>query len=264
MVRTPPLLTVTQLHASVAGHPILHGVDLVVRAGEIHVIMGPNGAGKSTFVHALMGHPSVSVTKGKALFRGSNLFDLSPDERAGTGLFLAFQYPREIAGVTLGSLLFSAYRALTPDQVVGKERMTPVKFRAHCEHKARELHMNSAFLERPVNVGFSGGEKKKAEILQLAVLRPTLALLDETDSGLDIDALKAISQGVQSLRGKRFSALLVTHYARILHHLKPDKVHIMIAGSIVESGGVALARRLEREGYARYGKKEESAVRMKL
>ncbi|HAI98024.1 TPA: Fe-S cluster assembly ATPase SufC [Candidatus Peribacteria bacterium] len=263
MASTSPLLTVTQLRASVAGHPILHGVDLTVRAGEIHVIMGPNGAGKSTFVHALMGHPSVSVAKGKVLFRGHNLLGLSPDERARAGLFLAFQYPREIAGVTLGSLLFSAYRAQAPDRMVDKGKMTPVEFRAHCERKARELHMSSAFLERPVNVGFSGGEKKKAEILQLAVLCPALALLDEMDSGLDIDALKVITQGIEALRSPRFSAILVTHYARLLHHLKPDRVHVMVAGSIVESGGAALAKRLEREGYAKYGKGAET-VRMKL
>lgn len=241
-----PLLTITDLCVAVAKKPIIQGLSLMIHEGEIHAIMGPNGSGKSTLVNTLMGHPSYEVTKGSVTFRGENLLVMKADERARKGLFLAFQYPREIAGVTLRSFLFAASKACR------NEPLSPIKFKRHLEAAMQDLHMDPAFAERAVNEGWSGGEKKKAEVLQLAILQPLLALLDETDSGLDIDALKIVAEGVMKMRSPTFSALLVTHYARILHHLTPEKIHVMIAGKIVASGGAELAQQLEKDGYAKY------------
>ena len=244
---TIPLLSIKDLHVSVEGKDIVRGVDITVQRGEIHAVMGPNGSGKSTLVHALMGHPRFAVTAGMALFEGRDLFGMAPDERARRGLFLAFQYPREIAGVPLRSFLYAAHKQQAAARGVRKKSL--LTFQDLLLKEADALSLPSTFLDRPVNVGCSGGEKKKCEILQLRVLRPLLALLDETDSGLDIDALRIVAQGVNALRGPTFSALLVTHYARLLKYIIPDYVHVMVGGRIVESGGKELAEELERTGY---------------
>lgn len=257
-----PLLHITNLSTSVEGKPILNNLSLTINEGELHAIMGPNGSGKSTLVNTLMGHPKYKVTNGSVEFKNENLLSMSTDERARSGLFLAFQYPKEIAGVTLRSLLFAAYNTRT------EKRVSPVQFKKLLEEQMKALNMDPAFAERSVNQGFSGGEKKKAEILQMKILEPALALLDETDSGLDIDALKTVAEGVNSMRTSPspspnpnpFSGLIVTHYARILKYLNPDHVHVMIRGTIVESGGAELAKRLEEEGYDKYGVTTESSV----
>ncbi|HVW66978.1 MAG TPA: Fe-S cluster assembly ATPase SufC [Candidatus Peribacteraceae bacterium] len=260
------LLTITDLHVSVADKEIVRGLNLDMNDGEVHAIMGPNGSGKSTLVSALMGHPAYTVTSGSVMFRGKDLFAMEPHERAQAGLFLAFQYPKEIAGVSLRSFLLAAHRAhaaVNPDV----ERLSPMQFQKMLVAKMQELKMDPAFAERFLNQGFSGGEKKKAEILQMAILHPHLALMDETDSGLDVDALKIVAQGVNALkqsevRGQRsdFSALIVTHYARILDYITPDRVHVMVKGKIVESGDAAFAHRLEKEGYEKYGVQEEKTT----
>lgn len=239
-----PLLSITDLHVSVENNQILKGISLTVNEGETHAIMGPNGSGKSTLVNTLMGHPKYKVTSGSIEWKGKDVLKMSTDERAREGLFLAFQYPKEIAGVTLRSLLFAAHR------VRHSENVSPIKFKKHLEEVMQELHMDPTFAERSVNEGFSGGEKKKAEILQLKILKPNLALLDETDSGLDVDALKIVSDGVNSMKSPNFSSIIVTHYARILEYLTPDRVHVMVNGKIVESGGAELAGKLEKEGYS--------------
>jgi Fe-S cluster assembly ATP-binding protein len=264
------LLSINDLHISVDGTEIVKGLSLTINEGEVHAIMGPNGSGKSTLVNALMGHPKYDVTGGSVLFKGQDLLAMEPHERAQTGLFLAFQYPKEIAGVTLRSFLLAAHRAHAEKN--GGGRMSPLQFKAHLETKMKTLQMDPAFADRFINQGFSGGEKKKAEILQMAILQPSLALMDETDSGLDVDALKIVSDGVNNLRASgvgggvsdsvsprptphapSFSALIVTHYARILDYITPDFVHVMVRGNIVESGGADFAKKLEREGYASYG-----------
>ncbi len=253
--RTPKatgLLTLRDVRVSIGKREIVRGVDLDIKPGEVHAIMGPNGSGKSTLVNALMGHPKY-VMKGKAALLGKNLADLSADERACLGMFLAFQYPKEIAGVTLRNFLLAAYEAQMKARNPNHQRMSPIKFRDLLHATMKELRMEPGFAERSLNQGFSGGEKKKAEILQLNILKPRLALLDETDSGLDVDALRTVSDGVNTLRSKNFSALIVTHYARILEYIVPDRVHVMVQGRLVESGGPDFARKLEREGYARYG-----------
>lgn len=245
-------LSITGLHVSVDGKEIIRGIDLEVPLGEVHAIMGPNGSGKSTLVNALAGHPRYVVTGGTAQFARQDLLALEPHERARLGIFLAMQYPKEIAGVTLRSFLFAAYKA----QMIARDptftSASPVKFKTMLEHEMRSLHMDPAFVERSVNKGFSGGEKKKAEVLQMCILKPALALLDETDSGLDVDALKIVADGVNAMRSATFSALIVTHYARILEYITPDRVHVMKGGKIVESGGADLARKLEKEGYTQY------------
>ncbi len=245
------LLSIEDLHVSVEGKEIVKGIDLSIDEGEVHAIMGPNGSGKSTLVNALMGHPRYVVTSGNVTFRDRDFLTMKPHERARAGLFLAFQYPKEIAGVSLRSFLIAAYNAQTVMRVGGK-KISPIKFKKLLEEALSSLKIDPTFAERPVNKGFSGGEKKKAEILQLTMLKPLLALLDETDSGLDVDALKIVAGGVNALRNRTFSALIVTHYARILEHITPDHVHVMVAGSLVESGRAELARRLEREGYEKY------------
>ena len=251
-------MKITGLHVSVENRPIVRGLSLSVGEGEIHAIMGPNGSGKSTLANALMGHPKYAITRGSVRFRGKNLLALQPHERANLGLFLAFQYPKEIAGVTLRNFLFAAYEAQQRSRDPGYRKMSPIKFKRLLEQKMTTLKMDAAFADRFVNRGFSGGEKKKAEILQMHVLRPLLALLDETDSGLDVDALKTVADGVNAVRGPRFSAVIVTHYARILRYITPNCVHVMVRGNIVESGGADLAETLEREGYAKYGVQDEA------
>ena len=245
------LLEVKDLQVRVEEREILHGLSLTVNPGEVHAIMGPNGSGKSTLVNALMGHPKYDITSGSVTFKGQDLLAMEPHERAQSGLFLAFQYPKEIAGVTLRSFLLAAHR--THAEKNGGQRMSPLQFKGNLEEEMKKLHMDPAFADRFINQGFSGGEKKKAEILQMAILRPSLALMDETDSGLDVDALKIVSEGVNMLRSPSFSALIVTHYARILDYITPDHVHVMVSGKIAESGGADFAKTLEREGYAAYG-----------
>jgi Fe-S cluster assembly ATP-binding protein len=266
----PPLLSLSNLRVSVGDRPIVHGVDLTINEGEVHAIMGPNGSGKSTLVSALAGHPAYEVT-GEARLNGEDLLAMPPDKRAVKGLFLAFQYPREIAGVPLRSFLLAAHRARSEAGLT--ERLSPLQFDRVLRQEMKELSIDPSFADRPVNKGFSGGEKKKAEILQMTMLQPRLALLDETDSGLDVDALKVVGQGIERLRNtvpdtlnsqlstlNSFSALIVTHYARILEYIVPDHVHVMVRGKMVESGGADLAHRLEKEGYARYGVTDEGGI----
>lgn len=245
-----PLLSISGLRVSIAEREIVSGLDLVIQEGEVHAIMGPNGSGKSTLVNALMGHPAYTVTGGTAMFKGKDLLAMEPHERSQAGLFLAFQYPKEIAGVTLRSFLFAAHKAKTAHD--GGKHLSPVQFQKKLLADMKELKMDASFAERFLNQGFSGGEKKKAEILQMKILEPKLALLDETDSGLDVDALRIVAEGVNALRAPGFSALIVTHYARILEYVTPDHVHVMAKGTIVESGGPAFALQLEKEGYAKY------------
>ncbi len=253
-----PLLSVHHLHASVDQAEIIRGLSLDVRPGEIHAIMGPNGSGKSTLASTLMGHPKYQVTGGSANFAGEDLLQLSPDERAKRGLFLAFQYPKEIAGVSLRHFLFAAVEAQRSARDPQYRKMSPIKFQKLLTETMASLHMDPSFADRSVNQGFSGGEKKKAEILQMTLLQPTLALLDETDSGLDVDALKIVADGVERLRGPQFSAVIVTHYARLLEYVVPDYIHVMVHGKIVESGGPELAHRLEKEGYKAFQKQRIS------
>lgn len=257
------VLTLRKFKVFIEDTPIVHGIDLDIRAGEVHAIMGPNGSGKSTLVNALMGHPKYR-TEGSARFFGKELADLSPDQRAQAGMFLAFQYPKEIAGVTVRQFLLAAYEAQMRARNPKHARTSPVQFRTMLQQTMRQLHMDPVFADRSVNHGFSGGEKKKAEILQLTILRPSLALLDETDSGLDVDALRIVADGVNAQRSRAFSAILVTHYARILEYIVPDRVHVMVRGNIAESGGADFARMLEREGYERFTGKAPSKLRLEV
>lgn len=251
-----PLLSIADLRVAAGDREIVRGVSLDIGEGEVHAVMGPNGSGKSTLVNALMGHPAYAVTGGTVTFRGRDLLAMEPHDRARAGLFLAFQYPKEIAGVTLRSFLLAAAKA----RLAAGQHLSPIAFQKTLETEMRELSFHPDFAERSINKGFSGGEKKKSEILQLRVLKPALALLDETDSGLDVDALRIVGEGVASLRSPAFGCIVVTHYARILHHLRPDRVHVMVHGELKESGDAALALRLEREGYARYGVREGIAL----
>lgn len=247
------MLKIQNLHISVDDTLIIKGIDLIINTGEVHAIMGPNGSGKSTLVSTLMGHPGYTVTKGGVEFMGKDLLAMEPHERALAGLFLAFQYPKEIAGVTLRSFLFAAYKAQTKARNPEAKVSSPIKFKKLLEEKMTALKMDTAFAERFVNQGFSGGEKKKAEVLQMHVLQPLLSLLDETDSGLDVDALKIVSEGINAMRSNTdFSCLLVTHYARILGYIHPDHVHVMVDGKIVKSGDAAFAKELEEGGYETY------------
>lgn len=251
-----PLLEIDDIHISVEDTEVVHGISLTIHPGETHAIMGPNGSGKSTLVNTLMGHPKYEVTGGSVEFQGKDLLGMQPWERAQAGMFLAFQYPKEISGVTLRSFLFAAYNAQMGARSPDEKKISPIKFKKFLEEKMEELKMDPAFAERSLNQGFSGGEKKKAEVLQMSVLKPSLALLDETDSGLDIDALKIVADGVNRLHSPSFAALLVTHYTRILEYIRPDHIHVMVSGTIVERGGFEVAEMLEREGYGRFGGKE--------
>jgi Fe-S cluster assembly ATP-binding protein len=241
------LLEVKNLHASVEGRDILRGVDLTVNAGEVHAIMGPNGSGKSTLAQVLAGHPAYTVTAGTVRYRGHDLLSLKPEERAHEGLFLAFQYPVAIRGITNAYFLRAALNAIRRHR--GQEELGPVEFMDALDAKLKAMGWDDSYVNRPVNEGFSGGEKKRNEILQLAVLEPTLAILDETDSGLDIDALKTVAHAVDRLRRPDNATILVTHYYRILTHIQPDVVHVLSAGRIVKSGGKELALELEAKGY---------------
>ncbi len=241
------LLEVKNLRAEVAGVEILKGVDLTVRAGEVHAIMGINGSGKSTFSKVLTGHPDYTVTGGSAMFEGKDLFSLAPEERARAGMFLAFQYPVEIPGVSNSALLRLAYNTLQTER--GLEELDPLEFDDLIQEKIKVVEMDPSFLGRSVNEGFSGGEKKRNEILQMAVLEPKLAILDETDSGLDIDALRIVAKGVNTLLTSDNAVVMVTHYQRLLNYIVPDYVHVMDAGRIVRTGGKELALELEARGY---------------
>jgi len=241
------ILEVRKLTATVSGVEILKGIDLTVHAGEVHAIMGPNGSGKSTLAKVLAGHPAYTVTGGEVLFEGSNLFELAPPERARAGLFLGFQYPIEVPGVSNSAFLRLAYN--TVQGARGKDELDPLEFDDYIQDKLKLLEMDPAFLERSVNEGFSGGEKKRNEILQMAILEPKLAILDEADSGLDIDALRIVAGGVNELRSDNNALILVTHYQRLLNYIVPDFVHVMEAGRIIKTGGKDLALQLEDRGY---------------
>lgn len=251
-------LVIKNLHATVAETEILKGLDLTVRQGEVHAIMGPNGSGKSTLAYSLAGHPAYDVTDGEVTMMGKDLLELGADERSQLGLFLAFQYPVAIPGVTLANFLRTALNARRKAEDPDDKGVPIPEFRRLLKEKMDLLKMDHAFAGRYLNDGFSGGEKKRAEILQMATLQPKFAILDETDSGLDIDALRTVSDGVNALRGPELGAVVITHYQRILEYIKPDYVHIMFEGRIVESGGPEMALQLEEQGYdwirEKYGK----------
>ncbi len=254
------MMQIKNLKIAVEGKEILRGISLEIRPGEIHAIMGPNGSGKSTLANALMGHPKYKMTGGKILIDGDVIADaedntggtnpifLTPEKRAHKGLFLAFQYPEEIPGVSITTFLKTAYNAM--EKIRGGKPTNIVEFRKLLRAQLKEFSLDSKFLNRDLNDGFSGGEKKKMEILQMALLKPKYAVLDETDSGLDVDALKIVSEGIQKLTGLARGILLITHYQRILHYVKPHFVHVMMDGRIVESGTRSLAEKLEKEGYS--------------
>ena len=251
-------LSIRNVHVSIDGKEILKGVDLTIRQGEIHALMGPNGTGKSTLAYALMGHPSYVITDGEVWFKGQNILELEPDQRSHLGIFLAFQYPVAIPGVSVANFLRSALnarrKAINPE-----DKGVPIpEFRKLLKERMDLLKMDHSFAGRYLNEGFSGGEKKRAEILQMAALRPEIAILDETDSGLDIDALRIVSEGVNALRSDELGVLVITHYQRILNYIKPDFVHIMLGGRVVESGGPDLALHLEEHGYDWIREKFES------
>ncbi len=244
------MLEIKNLHVAVDGNEILRGIDLTVKPGEVHAIMGPNGSGKSTLSYALAGRGGYDVTGGEVLYNGVDLLDLDPAERAVAGVFLAFQYPMEIPGVATMTFLKTALNAQRKAR--GQNELPTPDFIRFVKEKAEKLKVSHEMLRRPLNVGFSGGEKKRAEILQMAILEPTLCVLDETDSGLDIDALKMVSEGVNVLRSPERSMIVITHYQRLLDHIVPDVVHVMAAGRIQKSGGKELALELEKKGYADY------------
>jgi len=241
------MLDIKNLHASVEGTEILHGVNLTVGKGEVHAIMGPNGSGKSTLAQVLAGHPAYDVTEGAATLEGADLLDMDPEARAQAGVFLAFQYPVEIRGITNAYFLRAAVNAVRKAR--GQDEYDTIDFLDVLDEKLKVIGWENTFLDRSVNEGFSGGEKKRNEILQLAVLEPRLAILDETDSGLDIDALKLVAEAVNKLRSPDRSMILVTHYQRLLNYITPDKVHVLHNGRIVRSGGKELALELEEKGY---------------
>ncbi|MBE7492741.1 MAG: Fe-S cluster assembly ATPase SufC [Planctomycetes bacterium] len=242
------LLEITDLHVAIAGTEILHGVNLTVNAGEVHAIMGTNGSGKSTLTKVIAGHPDYVVTRGDIRLRGQSILEREPEERAREGVFLAFQYPVEVPGVSNMYFLRTALNAQRKHR--GQPELSGAEFLALVKDKARLVDIDAGLLNRSVNEGFSGGEKKRNEILQLCVLEPALAILDETDSGLDIDALKTVAAGVNSLRSPQRGFLLVTHYQRLLDYIRPDHVHVLLDGRIARSGGPELALKLEKEGYA--------------
>jgi Fe-S cluster assembly ATP-binding protein len=242
-------LEIKNLHVEIDGKEILTGVNLTIRQGEVHAIMGPNGTGKSTLAYTLMGHPSYKIIDGEILFDGKDISNLATEERSRLGLFLAFQYPVSIPGVTVASFLRMALNARRKAANPEDRGIPILEFRKLLTEKMQFLEMDSSFAGRYLNEGFSGGEKKRAEVLQMAILKPSIAILDETDSGLDIDALKIVSEGVNALRGDTMGVLVITHYQRILNYIHPDHVHIMIDGRIVESGNADLALHLEEQGY---------------
>lgn len=241
------MLQIHNLHANVEGNSILKGVNLVIKPGEIHAIMGPNGAGKSTLAKILAGHPAYEVTEGTVLFKGENLLEKEPEERSHAGLFMSFQYPIEISGVTNTSFLRAAVNAKR--KAAGEPEISTAEFEELLEAKMKLMEIKSEFKERNLNEGFSGGEKKRNEILQMFMLSPQLAILDETDSGLDIDAMRIVAQGVNQYMGESIGLLLITHYQRLLEYIKPTYVHVMLDGKIVQSGGPELALELEERGY---------------
>jgi Fe-S cluster assembly ATP-binding protein len=246
-METKPVLEIRNLHAVIDGKEILKGLNLTVNAGEIHAIMGPNGSGKSTLAKVLAGHPSYEVTAGEVIYQGRNLLELPPDERAREGVFLAFQYPIEIPGVSNANFLRMAYNEIARHH--GRDELDPLEFDDLIREKMKIVEMNESFINRAVNEGFSGGEKKRNEILQMAVLEPKLAVLDETDSGLDIDALRIVAGGVNKLANKDNAIVLVTHYQRLLDYITPHHVHVLYKGRIVKSGDRELALELEKKGY---------------
>lgn len=242
-------LIIRNLHASIDGKEILKGVNLEVKQGEVHALMGPNGTGKSTLAYTLMGHPNYEITEGEVWFKGKNILESEPDERSHEGIFLAFQYPVAIPGVTVANFLRAAINAKRRAANPEDKGISIPEFRKLLKEKMAMLKMDPSFAGRYLNEGFSGGEKKRAEILQMATLQPEIAIMDETDSGLDIDALRIVSDGVNALRGPGLGVLVITHYQRILNYIKPEFVHIMLDGRIVESGGPDLALHLEEQGY---------------
>ena len=250
------LLELKDLHVALEdGTEIVKGVDLAVSLNEVHAVMGPNGSGKSTLAYALMGHPAYEITEGEVLFEGENILELGADERAQRGLFLAFQYPHAVPGVTVTSFLRSAINAIRKAKASGEDDPVAIpEFRKELLAQMDRLKVSRELASRYLNDGFSGGEKKRVEILQMAMLKPRIAILDETDSGLDIDALKIVASGVKELVGPEMGALVITHYQRILDYITPDFVHVFIDGRIVEEGGPELAHKLEAEGYERYEK----------
>ena len=252
------LLQVRNLRATVNDIEILKGIDLTVRLGEVHAIMGPNGSGKSTFAKVLAGHPAYAVTAGEVRYEGRNLLELAPEERARAGVFLAFQYPVEIPGVANNQFLRLAYNSLQAQR--GRDELDPLEFDDFVREKMKLLEMNPEFLDRSVNEGFSGGEKKRNEVLQMALLEPKLAILDETDSGLDIDALRVVAEGVNHLSSDDNAMVLVTHYQRLLNYIVPDYVHVMDGGRIVKTGGKDLALILETRGYDWIGEETRAAA----
>ena len=255
-----PLFVIENLHAGIEGQEILRGVNLTINRGEIHALMGPNGSGKSTLAYAVAGHPNYEVYEGRVLFKGENVLEMGPDERAQLGMFLAFQYPTAIPGVTMANFLRLAVNSVRQARGNGEGKpLTPREFRRLLREKMELLRIDESFASRYLNEGFSGGEKKRAEILQMAMLEPEFAILDETDSGLDIDALRTVSEGVNSIFNPNMAMLLITHYQRLLNYIKPHFVHVMLDGRIVESGGPELAEALEERGYD-WLKEESKAV----
>jgi len=254
------LLEVRGLCATVNAIEILKGIDLTVKSGEVHALMGPNGSGKSTFAKVLAGHAAYEITGGTVMFEGKNLFELAPEERARAGVFLAFQYPIEIPGVANSQFLRLTYNTVQAQR--GKDELDPLEFDDFVREKMKLLEMNPDFLDRSVNEGFSGGEKKRNEILQMALLEPRLAILDETDSGLDIDALRVVANGVNQLATKDNAIMLVTHYQRLLNYIVPDFVHVMDGGRIIKTGGKELALELETRGYDWVGAEHEASARV--
>src|SRR3954447_10541412 len=241
------MLQIRDLHASVNGNQILKGINLTVNKGEVHAIMGPNGSGKSTLAKVLAGHPSYEVTSGEVLFDGRNLLEMAPDERAREGVFMAFQYPVEVPGVSNAQFLRLAYNE--KQKHLGQEELDPLEFKDLLKERAKVVEMEASFMTRSVNEGFSGGEKKRNEILQMAVLDPKLSVLDETDSGLDIDALRIVAGGVNKLHGPDKASIVVTHYQRLLNYIVPEVAHVLSGGRIVKEAGKELARELEAKGY---------------
>jgi len=255
-----PDLVIRNLHASIDGAEILKGVDLELSKGEVHAIMGPNGSGKSTLAHVLMGHPSYEVTEGEVVFKGEQVLDLDADQRSRLGLFLAFQYPSAIPGVTVANFLRLAVNAHRRSEDGEENPIRIPEFRKLLQENMESLKIDRSMTSRYLNDGFSGGEKKRMEMLQMAVLKPEIGILDETDSGLDIDALRIVADGVNTLVGPEMGALVITHYSRLLKYIKPDHIHVLVGGRIVRSGGPELADELERDGYTPYGVEEAAAV----